>query len=75
MKHLKKLWKDILSETPKIYKWIFGSLISISASSASVAFAYSELPTQLQVLPDGVLKIVAGLSLIGALLAKKQNVK
>lgn len=75
MNIMKKLWKDIVSETPKIYKWICGVLISISASAGVVAISYSELPTQLQLLPDSVLKIIAALSLIGALIAKKQNVK
>ena len=75
MKHLKKLYKDILSETPKIYKWICGVLVSISASAGLVATSYSELPLQLQVLPDSALKGIAITALVGAALAKKQNVK
>ena len=72
---MKKLWNDILSETPKIYNWICGVLVSISAFAGVVAISYSQLPLHLQVLPDSALKVIAALSLIGAVIAKKQNVK
>lgn len=69
------LLQDLKSETPKIYKWICGALVSISAAAGSVALAYPSLPSQFQILPDSILKIIAGLSLLGAVMAKKQNVK
>ena len=75
MKKSKSLWKDLISETPKIYKWICGALVSISASAGVIAISYSELPTQLQVLPDSALKGIAITALVGAAIAKKQNVK
>lgn len=75
MKHLKKLYKDVVSETPKIYKWISGVLVSISISAGVAMLAYSNFPIQFQILPESCLKIISAAGLIGAVIAKKQNVK
>lgn len=72
---MKKLFKDILSETPKIYKWISGILVSISAAAGVSMLAYSNFPTQFQILPESCLKIISVAGLIGAVVAKKQNIK
>ena len=73
-KAISKLWSDIVSETPKVYKWVSGILTSVGASMAVVASTYGNLPSSIQVLPQSVLSTIAVVTLLGAALAKKQNI-
>jgi len=80
MKKLKKLWlklvADLKSATPKIYKWIMGILIGLAGMAVTISYAFDTLPAAWQTLvPETILKGLAGLALLGAVLAKKQNIK
>lgn len=75
-KHLVNFWADFNAETPKLYSWICGVLLSLSGSAGAVAAAYSNLPATWQsVIPQSVITGLAVVSLLGSAVAKKQNIK
>jgi len=67
---------DLKSETPKVWAWICGALVSIAVASGVMIAVYSGLPDDIKTLISPLfLKILGYASIIGSLIAKKQNVK
>jgi len=73
---IKKFWADVKAATPKIYQWICGILVGLSSMAVTMSLMFNNLPASWQsTIPETVLRVLAGIALVGAAFAKKVNVK